>query len=110
MNTATRVMQNRNFVFRQAEKIELSRQGLGVLFLITLLFVSALAVVYLKDLNRRLFIQYQTLQQDSEQSRMQWGKLLLEQSALSTQARIQEVAQSKLGMMYPNPSEIAMVD
>lgn len=110
MNTATRVMQNRNFVFRHAEKIELSRQGLSVFVLITMLFVSALAVVYLKDLNRRLFIQYQTLQQDSEQSNMQWGKLLLEQSALSTQARIQEVAQSKLGMMYSNPADLAMVD
>lgn len=110
MNTATRVIQNRNFIFRHAEKIELSRQGLWVFMLITLLFVSAFAVVYLKDLNRRLFIQYQSLQQDNEQSRMQWGKLLLEQSAWSTQARVQEIAQTKLGMLYPKPSEITMVD
>ncbi len=110
MNTATRVIQNRNFVFRHAEKVELSGQGLWVFMLITLLFVSAFAVVYLKDLNRRLFIQYQTLQQDNEQSRMQWGKLLLEQSAWSTQARVQEIAQTKLGMSYPKPADVTMVD
>lgn len=110
MNTAARVVQNRNFLFRQAEKVELSRQGVWVFTLITLLFVSAFAVVYSKDLNRRLFIQYQTLQQDNVQSRMQWGKLLLEQSAWATQARVQAIAQSKLGMVYPKPADIAMVD
>jgi cell division protein FtsL len=110
MNTATRVIQNRDFVFRHAEKVEFSSQGLWVFMLITLLFVSAFAVVYLKDLNRRLFIQYQSLQQNYDQSRLQWGKLLLEQSSWSTQARVQEIAQSKLGMIYPKASDITMVD
>ncbi len=110
MNTATRVIQNRNFVFRHADKLELSRQGLWMFTLITLLFASAFAVVYLKDLNRRLFIQYQTLQQDNDQARQSWGKLLLEQSAWSTEARIQEIAQTKLGMVYPKPSDLTMVD
>lgn len=110
MNTAARVVQNRNILFRHSDKVELSRQGLWVFILISFLFVSAFAVVYLKDLNRRLFIQYQSLQKDNEQSRMDWGKLLLEQSALSTQARVQTIAQSKLGMVYPKSSDSVMVD
>jgi len=73
-------------------------------------FASAVGVVYMKDLNRRLFIQYQGLQQDEQQSDIEWGKLLLEQSAWSTQTRVQSVATDNLGMVMPSRQNITLVD
>ena len=71
--------------------------------------ISAFAVVYVKDLNRRLFIQYQQLQVQHNQLYIDWGKLLLEQSAWSTQARVQRVAQQQLHMVTPTPNQVALV-
>jgi cell division protein FtsL len=78
--------------------------------LTALILLSAFAVVYMKDLNRRLFIQYQGLQHVTSQLQVQWGKLLLEQSAWSTQARIQNVAMKKLNMVVPTRKDIVLVE
>lgn len=110
MNAATRVIRSRSFSERQAYSWQLSRQSVSVIFLMITLFISAFAVVYLKDYNRRLFIQYQNLQTDRQSAQLQWGKLLLEQSAWSTQARVQQVAEQKLQMVYPQAKDIIIVD
>ena len=73
-------------------------------------FASAVGVVYMKDLNRRLFIQYQGLEQAQQQYNVEWGKLLLEQSAWSTQARVQNIARHNLGMVMPSRHAITLVD
>lgn len=87
--------------------ISLSR--LRAVFLMLAILISALGVLYIKDLNRRLFIQYQMLESVSDQIQVDWGKLLLEQGAWSTQSRIQEVAQTTLEMRVPAPQEIVLV-
>lgn len=66
-----------------------------------LLLSCACLVVYVKDLNRRMLIQNQKLMQDHHHLTARWGRLLLEQSAWSTQARIQKVAQNQLAMQLP---------
>lgn len=73
-------------------------------------FALAVGVVYMKDLNRRLFIQYQGLQQMQQQYDVDWGKLLLEQSAWSTQARVQDLATHDLNMVMPSRHSISLVD
>ena len=60
------------------------------------ILVSAFSIVYFKDLNRRVFIDYQSQQQQHQYDRVQWGKLMLEESAWSTQAKIQTVATCNL--------------
>jgi cell division protein FtsL len=110
MNAATRVIRSRSFSERQTYIWQLSRQSVAVFLLMMTLFSSAFAVVYLKDYNRRLFIQYQNLQSDRQSMQLQWGKLLLEQSAWSTQARVQQIAVQKLQMFYPEAKNIVIVD
>lgn len=82
--------------------------------LIVLLMVASLCssfgVVYFKDLNRRLFIQYETLQHEKAEKLIKWERLLLEQSTWSTQSRIQKIAQRQLGMEMPNAKEIVLVN
>lgn len=74
-----------------------------------LVVLSALSVVYVKDLNRRLFIQYQAEQVRNNQFDVEWGQLLLEQSTWATQARVQAIAQQKLEMIFPSQNEIIML-
>lgn len=82
---------------------------LKVTVLVFLLLLSALGVVYVKDLNRRLFINYHQLQTKTQQLRSDSNKLLLEQSAWGAQARVQVVAQRQLQMKIPPSIEVMMV-
>lgn len=86
-----------------------TKKSLLVSLLTLCLFASAFAIVYMKDLNRRLFIQYQGLQRESTQATIEWGKLLLEQSTWSTQSRVQQMAQGQLGMIVPPAPNTVLV-
>jgi len=106
MNTATRVYER-----NQAERFfQVSGLNVGMLILLLGLLLSAFGVVYAKDLNRRLFIQYQDQQLAQQQYQVEWSKLLLEQGALSTQARIQFLAQNQLNMVTPQSRDIVLVE
>jgi len=77
--------------------------------LVILSLCSAFSVIYLKDLSRRLFIQYQTLQHVQQTNEINQSKLLLEKGAWSTQARIQSIATKQLGMAVPASKNIVML-
>ncbi len=77
--------------------------------LLAAVLISAFAVIYVKDLNRRLFIQYQTAQTTYNQLYVEWNKLLLEQSTWATQSRIQRIAQQRLGMELLTPRNVVMI-
>lgn len=100
MNTFTQAI--------SSERIQPFNFLIPVLILAVLL--SAFILIYLKDLNRRWFIQYQHQQEMRQQYETDWGKLLLEQSTWSTQARIQTLAQKRLGMIYPKQKNIVIVE
>jgi cell division protein FtsL len=89
--------------------LHINRPRLINLILLAMLLASAFTVVYIKDLNRRLFIQYQALQAKHEKLYQDWGKLLLEQSTWSRQARVRQIAQQRLGMCIPLPDEIVIL-
>lgn len=109
MNTATRVIVAES-LRRQSRTFQITKRGILVVSLVIALLCSAFGVVYVKDLNRRLFIQYQILQRKKAEELIQWGKLLLEQSTWSTQSRIQQVAQKQLGMQIPTAKEVILVN
>lgn len=99
MNTATRTYER-----------NLTGLHIGTLILLLALLLSAFGIVYAKDLNRRLFIQYQDQQLAQQQYQVEWSKLLLEQGALSTQSRIQLLAQNQLNMVTPKSRDIVLVE
>lgn len=110
MNAVARVAVSDNaFIDRLSFNFHLPVPKLRILILIFLILVSALGVVYVKDLNRRLFITYQKLQLQGEQLRSDGNKLLLEQSALGAQARVQMVAQGQLQMQIPPSTDVMMI-
>ncbi len=108
MNVATRVY-NRSVTKRESAYIRFSGLSLGMVVLSLGLLLSAFGVIYAKDLNRRLFIHYQGLQQAQQQYQVDWSKLLLEQGTWSTQSRIQLLAQ-KQNMIIPSSHNIVLVE
>ncbi len=111
MNTATRVYSSAVMRDRQSSGALLvfSRETLVIVLLSLSIFLTAISVVYAKDLNRRLFIQYQSAQAEQQQDDVDFGKLLLEQTTWSQQARIQSVATDQLGMIMPLAQDAIMV-
>jgi cell division protein FtsL len=109
MNTATRVIaQSRAHTSLPALSF-ITRPRLINVILLLMLILSAFGIIYIKDLNRRLFIQYQTLQISHDKLYEDWGKLLLEQSTWSTQSRVRKIATSRLDMNLPASKEIVVL-
>lgn len=88
--------------------ISIKKIALPVLLALAALF-TAFGVIYSKDLHRRLFIHQQMLLKQADNSKVEWSKLLLEQSALAAEPRIQQIATKKLGMLVPNARSIVLV-
>ncbi|OGT53851.1 MAG: cell division protein FtsL [Gammaproteobacteria bacterium RIFCSPHIGHO2_12_FULL_42_13] len=105
----TRAIRGLEWALRRREAARTTvpfRQQLYIGAFIILLLISAFSVIYLKDLSRRLFIQYQQLQQTQQQLETDWSKLLLEEGAWSTQQRVQTIATSKLNMAVPERKQV----
>lgn len=107
MNAVTKVITQGAIV--RPVFIPFSLQAVWAFILFCMVFATALGVVYIKDLNRRLFISYQELQSDRNDLTIEYGKLLLEESAYSGQARIQKVAIQKLDMKIPRAKDITLI-
>ncbi len=105
----TRVIAARQWRVARQNALSISKGMLINAALSSAVILSAFGVIYVKDLNRRLFIQYQNLQQVQAQEMSRFSKLLLEQSTWSTQARIQRIAQHDLGMQLPTTANTVLV-
>ncbi len=82
-----------------------------ILVAITLLATvtfSALAVVSTSYKNRQLFIALQNLQTEETRLQIQLGRLLLEESAWSSHALVEKLAQSRLNMFVPAPEQLVI--
>lgn len=77
--------------------------------LAALVIISAFAVVYVKDMQRRLFMIYQQRDTVYEQQLTEWGQLVLEVSTLSRQDRIAKLAEGKLHMQMPAVRDVHLI-
>ena len=93
--------------FRSLE--ELLRGFLIVFVLVVLILVSALAVIMSAFEYRQLFNQYQELVQERDELQVEWGQLLLEQSAWAANNRVEQQSTSKLGMKVPEVDQIEVI-
>jgi cell division protein FtsL len=109
MNAITRVYTNGSVRANAVGRTQRVSWSWGTKVLIVLLVLSAFVMVYLKDLNRRTFIQYQNMVRANQQAQVDWGKLLLEQSTWSAQAHVQQVATDRLQMVTPTAKDIVLI-
>ncbi|MCL5261372.1 MAG: cell division protein FtsL [Gammaproteobacteria bacterium] len=108
MNVAVRVATQGNFAARR-ETFIFKLPEIKVLAIVLCVLLSALGLVYIKDLNRRMFINFQQLQTQTEYLQSDSSKLLLEESAWSAQARVQQVAEQQLNMQLPPSADIVTI-
>jgi len=71
--------------------------------------VTALGVVLTTFNSRHLLNQLQQLEQERNQLQVEWGQLLLEQSSLVAQGKMEETAISQLGMEVPVPEHVVVL-
>lgn len=109
MNTAVKAVVTGALSWPQFGQFKWQVKQWMVVVLMLGIVASCFGIVYMKDANRRLFIQYQSLQQQQQQYKETWGKLLLEQSTWDRQSRIQGIAQKKLNMVYPSQQSIQVI-
>ena len=70
---------------------------------------SAAAVIYSRHMARDMFVRLEKLNAERDALEMEWGRLQLEQSAWSSNAFVERVANTKLQMSMPQPREVRIV-
>ena len=77
--------------------------------LVLAVVLSAVAVIFAAYEYRQLFHEHQSLIQQRDDLQVEWGQLLLEQSAWAANNRVEVQAIRKLDMLVPDPEQIEIV-
>jgi len=83
--------------------------GIMIMGLSFVLLITMFTIIYIKDLNRRLFIVHTKTQSKFEKLTAYNNMLLLEQGYWGAQSRIQAVAQQQLQMCIPPSTDILTI-
>ena len=70
---------------------------------------SAAGVIYSRHQARDLFVRLEKLNAERDALDIEWGRLQLEQSAWSSNAFVERVANTKLQMKLPQPRDVRIV-
>lgn len=96
--------------YRYGEAADISAaKWLGLVALLVVTTGSATGVIYSTHKNRHLLNALQQLEQQRNELQVEWGQLLLEQSSLVSQGRIENVAIAELGMKIPASENVVVV-
>lgn len=79
---------------------------LVTLALLVLVLISAFAVVMGTYQSRVRYAQLESMRQQSQALEEQWGRLLLEESAFSSPARVERLARDQLQMTEPGDDQV----
>lgn len=73
------------------------------------LMTTSLSIVYVKYATRQMFSELSQLQASRDALNNEWTQLLLEQSTLATDGRVDRIAHDKLNMHPPKSKDIVWV-
>ena len=79
-----------------------------LLFLGLILLGSALTVIYIRHLNRTVFVEQQAVHHQRDELNIEWSKLLLEQATWSV-LRIENKARKELQLKVPTLEQTQFV-
>lgn len=86
--------------------------GLRLLLVVLLVLAclgSALAVITASHLTREQYADLQRLESEHQQLQTEWGQLLLEDSAWSSPARVEGLAEERLDMRLPEVVDVEVI-
>lgn len=84
-------------------------KGLTVLLLVVALG-SAFGVILVTYQTRVQFAELESLRRENQRLEEQWGRLLLEESAFSSPARVERLARDELNMREPAEEQVRWLD
>jgi cell division protein FtsL len=88
---------------------EIGRPILVVAALLVAIVASCIAVVYQSYQFRHFFNTQQQLIAHRDELQVEWGQLLLEQSALGANSRVEKLAKRQLSMRVPESKNVEMM-
>ena len=80
-----------------------------VLLLLIAAIASALGVIYAREQNRRLFVEYTQVQKERDEFTVEFGRLELERATWNETNRIDQIARGQLNMVAPTPADTVVV-
>ena len=80
------------------------------LLVLTLIFASAMAVVFTTHHTRQAITEKDLALQELERLDNEWRNLLLEETALAEHSRVQEIAKDELQMKRPDADKEVVID
>ena len=75
-----------------------------------ILFVCALAVVFVSYHNRQLAHQWQAQSNEYAELQEEYGRLMLEYSTLAAPSRVENIARKQLNMQFPNKFNTRIIE
>ncbi len=81
-------------------------QKTTVIALALLVFLSALAVVNIKHMNRSAFIEAQLLIAEQGELRIEWERLQLGLNSFANYGRVEEIAHKEFEMYIPSQDQV----
>lgn len=87
-----------------------SKKILMLTLILVAVWFSAFGLVYIKECNRELVNELQTIQGQQDRLQVEWSQLLLEEGTMTTQARVHHLAMQQLHMITPNSSQVVMIE
>ncbi len=79
-------------------------------FLVVSVLASGIAVVWLKNRSRALFVDLQLLRGQHEQASMEWGCLQLELANVGSLEDVMRASSGRLKMHAPAPDSVVVVE
>jgi cell division protein FtsL len=71
--------------------------------------LSAIGIVFARHEHRQLFIELTRLEKSRDDLNIEFGRLQLEQATWAESNRIDQVARTRLGMVFPETRDIVLV-
>lgn len=94
---------------RALQQALFNRSNLMACGMLLLVVLSGLSVSYVSFENRRLHGEIRQELENRNSAQVEWGKLLLEHSTLTSPAYVEQLARDKLDMEVPGSDRIEMV-
>ena len=101
MNAAARSLAPSSFFVGDFSEFRVSRISLTTFFLLTMVILTSLSLIYLKNYQRVLTSELQAAYTMANQLQIERSQLMLEQSTWATPGRVSHVAQTRLEMTMP---------
>ena len=84
-------------------------KALAFVLLLAATLASAIAVVQAKHRHRLAFVELSRLEAERDELNIEFGRLQLEQATWAESNRVDQVARTRLGMVFPRTEDIVVL-